>query len=177
MRLSSTSKIGLLLVSSLPLAWASNRVAGPERRLAWSGAPADASARPPRGVVADGAKKTVSPDKPWTEISGEEAARLFESHAIFFDARRTSAFREGHIAGARSLPVWEDIDARLKALVAENLDPSAPVVVYCSGGDCEDSHQLGQKLYLTGFDAVRVYTGGFPDWEARRLPVRRGPTP
>ena len=27
-------------------------------------------------------------------------------------------------------------------------DPKQPVVIYCSGGDCEDSHMLAQKLFL-----------------------------
>ena len=97
--------------------------------------------------------------------------------APFFDARRTSAYREGHIKGARSFPVWENVDEKLQALVREGLDASAPVVVYCSGGDCEDSHLLGERLFLAGFDAVRVYTGGFPDWQARGLPQSRGDAP
>ncbi|MEP7133035.1 MAG: rhodanese-like domain-containing protein [Acidobacteriota bacterium] len=175
MRLSPASRIALLVLSSIPLAWASNRLAGPQRRLAWAGRGGRPAAVRP-SPVAEG-KKLPSPAAPWTEISGEEAVRLFEAKAIFFDARRTAAYREGHVRGARSLPVWEDIDEKLKSLVAEGRDPSAPVVVYCSGGDCEDSHLLGQKLYLAGFDTVRVYRDGFPDWESRRLPVSRGAIP
>ena len=76
------------------------------------------------------------------------------------------------------MPVWEaDIDTRVAALVAEGLQPSAPIVVYCSGGECEDSHMLGEKLYKAGFDNVLVYKDGFPDWEKRGLAVRRGETP
>ncbi len=175
MRLSPASRIALILLCSIPLAWASNRMASPQRRLAWSAKGASIAAVRP-SPAAEG-KQSAAPAAPWTEISGEGAVQLFEAKAIFFDARRTAAYREGHIRGARSLPAWEDIDEKLKALVAEGLDPSAPVVVYCSGGDCEDSHLLGQKLYLSGFDTVRVYRDGFPDWEKRRLPVSRGPNP
>ena len=56
----------------------------------------------------------------------------------------------------------------------EGRDQSAPVVVYCSGGDCEDSHMLAQKLYFVGFDNVLVYKDGFPDWQKRGLPVTNG---
>ncbi|MEO8192156.1 MAG: rhodanese-like domain-containing protein [Acidobacteriota bacterium] len=175
MRLSPASRIVLLLLSSILLAWASNRLAGPQRRLSWSAKGGSVAAVRPSSA-AEG-KQSSTAVAPWTEISGEEAVRLFGEKAIFFDARRTAAYLEGHIRGARSLPVWEDIDEKLKALVAEGLAPSAPVVVYCSGGDCEDSHLLGQKLYLSGFDTVRVYRDGFPDWEKRRLPVSRGPNP
>ena len=87
-------------------------------------------------------------------------------------------YADGHIAGARSFPVWEsDIDARVKGLYEEGLDQRAPVVVYCSGGNCEDSHMLAEKLYMVGFDNVLIYKDGFPDWEKRRLAVTRGGNP
>ncbi|MEP6800914.1 MAG: rhodanese-like domain-containing protein [Acidobacteriota bacterium] len=142
--LSPASRIALLLLSSISLAWASNRLAGRQRRLAWSAGGGSLPAV--RTSPAAEANKPSSVAAPWTEISGEEAARFFAAKAVFFDARRTAAYREGHIREARSLPVWEDIDEKLKSLVAEGLDPSAPVVVYCSGGDCEDSHLLGERL-------------------------------
>ena len=53
-------------------------------------------------------------------------------------------------------------------------DQSAPIVVYCSGGDCEDSHMLSEKLYIVGFDNVLVYKDGYPDWVKRGLPVTKG---
>ena len=58
-------------------------------------------------------------------------------------------YRAGHIAGARSISIWEaDADDKVKALFAEGRDQSAPIVVYCSGGDCEDSHMLGAEALL-----------------------------
>jgi rhodanese-related sulfurtransferase len=118
------------------------------------------------------------PDKPWVDISGEQAELLHGRGVPFLDARRTSVFREGHIAGARAFSVWEaDIDDKLKTFFSEGLDPGGPIVVYCSGGDCEDSHMLAQKLFLIGFDNVLVYRDGFPDWQRRGLPVRTGETP
>jgi rhodanese-related sulfurtransferase len=101
---------------------------------------------------------------------------LHSRGAPFLDARRSKVYEEGHIAGARSFPIWEaDIDAQVKGLYEEGLDQSAPVVVYCSGGNCEDSHMLAQKLYMVGFDNVLVYKDGFPDWQARKGPVETGP--
>jgi rhodanese-related sulfurtransferase len=119
------------------------------------------------------------PDKAWVEISGDDVAALFTRGGVpFFDARRTSVYRDGHIAGARSISVWEsDADEKVKALYQEGLDPSAPIVVYCSGGECEDSHMLAQKLYFVGFDNVLVYKDGFPDWQKRGLPVHKGDQP
>ena len=94
---------------------------------------------------------------------------------LFLDARRTSVYRDGHIAGARPFSVWEaDVDDKVKALFAEGRDQSAPVVIYCSGGDCEDSHMLGQKLYMAGFDNVLVYKDGYPGLGETRPARRQG---
>lgn len=117
------------------------------------------------------------PDKPWVEISGEDAARLHAAGVPFFDARRTSAFEEGHVAGARPVSVWEsDVDEKVMALIGEQ-DGAKPLVLYCSGGDCEDSHLLAQKLWGAGFNDVLVYRDGFPDWVKRGGAIRRGAAP
>ena len=118
------------------------------------------------------------PDKPAVEIAPADVERLYRGKALFLDARRSSVYAEGHIAGARSFPVWEsDIDARVKGLYEEGLDQKAPIVVYCSGGTCEDSHMLAEKLYMVGFDNVLIYKDGFPDWQKRALPSSKGANP
>jgi rhodanese-related sulfurtransferase len=178
----------LILVALAVLCGAvSNLTASRERRLAWVGGyspaartavapasgPAAATATPPGTAAAAGAF-TPHPDKAWVEIDGEPAARLHHQGAVFLDARRSSVYKDGHIQGARSFPVWEsDIDARVKAFFEEGRDQRAPIVVYCSGGDCEDSHMLSEKLYFVGFDNALVYKDGhirgarsFPVWES-----------
>ena len=117
------------------------------------------------------------PDKPWVEISGEDAARLHAAGVPFLDARRTSLFEEGHVAGARPVSVWEsDVDEKVMALIGEQ-DGAKPLVIYCSGGDCEDSHLLAQKLWGAGFNDLSRLSGRFPRLgEARRRrPPRSDP--
>jgi rhodanese-related sulfurtransferase len=171
----------------------SNAVAVPERKLKWIGAYSETSstAAPPRAPSAEppvtpagapgGSDRTFAPhpDKPWVEVSGDDVAALHRRGDVpFLDARRTAVYRDGHVAGARPFSVWEaDIDDKVKAFFAEGHDPSGAIVVYCSGGDCEDSHTLGQKLYMAGFDNVLVYKDGFPDWEKRGLAVAKGDKP
>ena len=171
----------------------SNALAGPERKLRWVGSYSGAAPAPvPTKAVAVPAPAVTTaatvetrkdfpqhPDKPWVEISGDDVAALYARGGILFlDARRTSVYRDGHIAGARSMSVWEaSVDDKVKALFSEGRDQSAPVVVYCSGGDCEDSHMLAQKLYFVGFDNVLVYKDGFPDWQKRGLAVSKGDAP
>ena len=121
------------------------------------------------------------PDKPYIEIHGDDVAALHAKGALFLDARRTSVYEQGHIAGARPFSVWEsDIDDKVNKLYAERSDPrdqEKPIVIYCSGGDCEDSHMLAQKLWGIQFNNVYVYKDGFPDWEKRGGAIHRGATP
>ena len=185
------TRILILVVLAVLCGAVSNLTASRERRLAWVGdytpaartaaaaapGPAGETATTPGTAPAAGAF-APHPDKAWVEIDGDAAGQLHRRGAVFLDARRSSVYKEGHIQGARSFPVWEsDIDARVKAFFEEGRDQRAPIVVYCSGGDCEDSRMLSEKLYFVGFDNALVYKGGFPDWEKRSLPVSKGDQP
>ncbi|MGH9363750.1 MAG: rhodanese-like domain-containing protein [Thermoanaerobaculia bacterium] len=180
-----------LLVAAVACAAVSNALAGPERKLLWTGSveakhtelPA-ASTSPSKvdgssAVASAKAEFPPHPDKPWVEISGDDVAALHARGDVpFLDARRSSVYREGHIAGARAFAVWEaDVDEKVKGFYGEGHDPSTPIVVYCGGGDCEDSHMLGQKLFFAGFNNVLVYKDGFPDWQKRGLAVTKGEKP
>lgn len=116
--------------------------------------------------------------QPYVEIPGDAAAWLYARGALFLDARRTKDFSQGHVAGARSFPVWEAalVKERVESLVAEGRDQAVPVVLYCSGGECEDSHMLAQTLFGAGFENLLVYRDGFPDWVKRGGPVGTGAT-
>jgi rhodanese-related sulfurtransferase len=118
------------------------------------------------------------PDKPFVEVSGTDVEFLHGHGTLVLDARRTSVYEEGHIAGARSFPIWEaEVDRRIEALVNEGRDTKQPVVVYCTGGDCEDSHMLAQKLFGAGFENALVYRDGWPDWLERGGASRQGALP
>jgi rhodanese-related sulfurtransferase len=124
---------------------------------------------------------TVHPDKPYIEIAFNDVKTLHDKNVLFLDARRTSVYEQGHIPGARTYSVWEsDIDDKVQKLFAERSDTSAqalPIVIYCSGGDCEDSHMLAQKLWGIQFNNVYVYKDGFPDWQQHGAPVHTGANP
>jgi rhodanese-related sulfurtransferase len=207
-RATSVGRVVVLLVLAAVAAAVSNLAASTSRKLAWVGsypralevgppvtAPASPAAEgppmaaspgpasPPPGSVAAVAPDLARsfpphPDKPALEIAPADVLRLYRNRMLFLDARRSSVYADGHIAGARSFPVWEaDIDDRVKKLFEEGLDQRAPVVAYCSGGNCEDSHMLAEKLYSVGFDNVLIYKDGFPDWQKRGLPVSKGANP
>ncbi len=121
------------------------------------------------------------PDKPSVEIQYHDVVALHRAGALFLDARRSDVYQQGHIAGARAFSVWEaDIDKKVNALFDERNDPrdqNQPIVIYCSGGACEDSHMLAQKLWGIQFNNVYVYKDGYPDWQKRGGATRQGATP
>ena len=93
---------------------------------------------------------------------------------IFIDARDDHHYASGHIPGA-----WQFHHYR-----AENYLPAVlpvcltalQVVVYCTGGDCEDSEFAAIMLREAGVprDALSVYAGGITEWTANGLPVETG---
>ena len=75
----------------------------------------------------------------------------------------------GHIPGAVSLPMGE-FDMHIEAFMNRH-SPEQPIVTYCSGRTCEDSHELAQLFLASGFLNVSVFIDGFPGWEAQGYPI------
>jgi len=145
-------------------------------------APATGNRQPATAAASDPLKKFVPHEKqPYIEIAYDDVKTLHDHGVLFLDARRTSVYEQGHIAGARPVSVWEsDVDDKVAKLFNERSDPAQqalPIVIYCSGGDCEDSHMLAQKLYGALFNNVYVYKDGFPDWQKRGGAVHTGVEP
>jgi rhodanese-related sulfurtransferase len=153
--------------------------APPPASAAAAAAPSPAVSGNAPGAAAAAAKAfPPHPDRAFVEIGTDDAEVLFKQGRLFLDARRSSVYADGHVPGARSFPVWEsDIDGQVKAIYEEGLDQNAPIVIYCSGGDCEDSHMLAEKLYMVGFNDLLVDKDGFPAWQKRGLPVTKGAKP
>lgn len=117
-------------------------------------------------------------DTPQAEIDFADAFWLHGHGAVFLDARRTSYWAQGHIRGAKVISVWEDgLAEKVEELSMFSKDLKLPVVIYCSGGECKDSHLLAQKLWVAGFRNLLIYKGGYPDWEAQRGPISKGAAP
>lgn len=92
-----------------------------------------------------------------------------KGHVLFVDARSQNNYEQGHIPGAVSLPLGQ-FDEMIESFLSKHaLDQ--PMVTYCSGRTCEDSHHLARLLLEAGFTDVRVFIDGFPGWEAEGYPV------
>ena len=88
---------------------------------------------------------------------------------LFVDARSSDNYDDGHIQGAISLPVGE-FDERIESFL-NRYSPDQPIVTYCSGRTCEDSHELAQFLTDAGYTNVRIFIDGFPGWESEGHPI------
>jgi rhodanese-related sulfurtransferase len=122
-----------------------------------------------KGVITANAKNDVLMDD--LEIDDVKIARqIFDTgKALFVDARTREAYEDGHIPGAVSLPMGQ-FDEYIESFFVEH-SPESPIVTYCSGRTCEDSHKLAQLLLDIGFVDVRVFIDGFPGWEAEGYPI------
>ena len=101
-----------------------------------------------------------------------DAKKIFDSgQAVFVDARSFEAYSDGHIKGAVSLPVME-FDLIIKEFMEQH-NPSQFIITYCSGRECEDSHDLAERLVEAGFQNVSVYIDGYELWEQRDYPIEQ----
>ncbi len=113
------------------------------------------------------------------EIGSAEADEAFKAGVPFLDARRSAEYELGRVKGAWSLPIWEStLEERLVEFEAQvNQPPEAALVLYCSGGTCEDSHLLASRLFKMGYRNLLIYTDGYPDWVAQARPIAQGKRP
>jgi len=90
--------------------------------------------------------------------------RLEGGSVTLLDVRPALEFGQGHIPGARSIPVAE-LERRLAEVPRER-----EVVAYCRGPYCVYSDEAAQLLQRHGFKVSRLEVG-FPEWRAAGLPV------
>ncbi len=92
-----------------------------------------------------------------------------EGKTVFVDARAPDRYIAGHIKGAVLLPARQREDF-LEEFITR-YDPSTPIVTYCSGRECDDSHELARFLAEMGYTDVRVMVDGYPGWEKEGYPI------
>ena len=113
-------------------------------------------------------------------VSFEETARLFsdprrsQEVIIFVDARNDEHFRQAHIPGAYQFDHYHPLDYLPKVLPA--CQTAEQIVVYCTGGNCEDSEFAALALIQTGVPKERltVFLGGITEWTNHAQPIETG---
>ena len=93
---------------------------------------------------------------------------------VFVDAREEPLFLEGHIPGAIQCFPYETQRCLNRVLAAAQ--GAEKVIVYCGGGDCEDSIYMCRELVDAGVpeEAVYLFEGGWKEWAAKGLHSEMG---
>jgi rhodanese-related sulfurtransferase len=108
------------------------------------------------------AMEAVGPD--------ELLRRLDAGEVTLLDVRPSVEYEQGHIPGARSIPV-DELESRISQLPDE-----AVVVAYCRGPYCIYADEAVELLTAHGLRAARL-EGGYPEWAAAGLPTEIGTKP
>jgi rhodanese-related sulfurtransferase len=120
-------------------------------------------------------------DAGFSAIEHDELVDLYEGPDygtidIIIDARNDSHYLEGHIPGAYQLDHYR-AERYLTDELLQACQWADRIVVYCSGGTCEDSKLAAEDLMLKGVDQEKifVYEAGINGWLAQQLPLEVGP--
>lgn len=96
--------------------------------------------------------------------AGEYKSRFYDSNTphLLVDVRSPAEFAEGHITGARNMPL-QDIEQRLKELPKDK-----PIVLYCRSGS--RSSMALRMLRSAGYENI-YNAGGVSELAKQGLPV------
>ncbi len=108
------------------------------------------------------------------DVELEEMQKISSNHgALILDARPEIFYRLGHIPSAVNLP-HDDFEKSYQALQS-NLQShrNQLIVVYCSGLRCPDSQLVAAALQKLGYPHLRIFRGGWNDWQSANLPEEK----
>ncbi len=91
------------------------------------------------------------------------------------DARGDGDYEEGHIPGALQCDPYQP--TRFLPLVKSYVTSAEKIIVYCAGGNCEDSVEVCRTLEFELFverARLYLYEGGWHDWSDRGLRFEKG---
>lgn len=115
-----------------------------------------------------------------TLVGSNQVVQLFhdprrELHLVLFvDAREDQYYKKGHIPGAFQLDYYRPENYLAALLPLCQL--AEQIVVYCNGGDCEDSEFAARFLLDASVpkEKLLVYGGGLSEWITNGLPIEIG---
>jgi rhodanese-related sulfurtransferase len=138
-----------------------------------------ASTNPAPAVAAPSpVSPTNTQEVPW--IDGPQAMQLFhDSHlkpgaVIFIDARDEGRYQEGHVPGAYEFDPYHP--EKYFPEVLPVCRTAEQIVIYCNGGDCDDSKTAALLLKEVGIpdQKIFIYGGGIAEWTSTHQPVETG---
>lgn len=125
---------------------------------------------PAKGVVtavpnrdADTAMEIMNPDMVRQMVQKKER--------IVLDVRPLEIYDQGHIPHAVSFPLM-DFDEALP-LFLTSIQRSSGILVYCASIECTDSHTIAERLKNLGYASVKVFSGGFRQWQEKGYEIEK----
>jgi len=104
----------------------------------------------------------------FSELKPADAVRLINRvEPLVLDVRDDSEFANGHIAGAKHIPVAE-LDQRIAELDDWR---DRDILIYCRAG--QRSAQAATVLKRRGFTTLHKLNGGVMAWQGANLPLSR----
>jgi len=100
--------------------------------------------------------------------------RCAQNLIIFIDARSDGDYVKGHIPGAYQFDYYRKENHLGTVLPA--CQAAQQIIIYCNGGNCEDSELTANLLQDAGIPAEKlfVYGGGFSEWATKSMTVETG---
>jgi len=95
----------------------------------------------------------------YLKVLDEEEFKKEYRKAQLIDVREPQEFKNGHILGARNIPVTQ-----MKQRLVE-IRPDKPVYLYCQGGT--RSTRAAQLLHKKGYQHIYQLKGGFKKWTGK----------
>ena len=112
-------------------------------------------------------------DITYVSLEALQNAIQSKSKILLIDGRSESAYHRGHILGAVNIPYIQR-DYFSEQLLS-NVARETPIIVYCSGKNCNTSVELARSLSGEfGFIHVRVFEGGWEEWVKGKNPIQKG---
>lgn len=90
---------------------------------------------------------------------------------IVLDVRPRELYNQGHLPGALSFPLME-FDQKIIQIL-DSISRQSALLVYCSSVKCTDSHIVAQRLISLGYDNVKVFSGGFGQWQEKGYEIEK----
>lgn len=130
--------------------------------------------------VTSGGEPVVPPtaeagDPPFVDINRAWLEHDLET-ALFLDARSFEEFECGTIPGSINIPFEYmpegDLTGYLDSAFS-GADFDRPMIVFCSGEECDLSLHMGRFLYTSNYTNIMIFFGGAREWEQAGFDVER----
>ena len=108
-------------------------------------------------------------------IPVEAAKQLFDEGVLFVDGRLPEEFQAGHIKGAVNIDykIFKDKTKEEKQEMMKDIKKEQMIVSYCGSDSCEISIDNAYEMAKAGYDDVKIYLGGYKEWNKLGYPVEK----